>query len=57
MFRKRIIRPLGLYDVNNNRLEKYSNQVELAQKFNVHKTTISKYIKYGKLFKNESNIK
>ena len=39
---KKSIRPLGLYDVNNNLIEKYSNQVKLAIKFNVHKTTISR---------------
>ena len=38
---KKSIRPLGLYDENNNIIEKYSNQVELAKKFSVHKTTIS----------------
>ena len=44
-------RPLGLYDENNNFIDKYSDQVELANKFGEHKTTISKYIKTGKLFK------
>lgn len=47
---KKSIRPLGLYDENNHLIEKYSNQVELANKFSVHKTTISRYIKSGKLF-------
>jgi hypothetical protein len=46
-----IKKPLGLYDENFNLIEKYSNQVELANKFGVHKTTISKNIKSGKLFK------
>ena len=41
---KKSIRPLGLYDENFDIIEKYSNQVELANKFNVHKTTISRYI-------------
>ena len=27
-------RPLGLYNANNYLIEKYSNQVELANKFN-----------------------
>jgi len=47
---KKSIRPLDLYDENNNLIEKYSNQVELAKKFGVHKTTISKNNKSGKLF-------
>ena len=50
---KKSIRPIGLYDENNNIISKYSNQVELAKKFGVHKGTISKYIKSGKLFKNK----
>ena len=54
---KKSIRPLGLYDDNNNLIEKYSNQVELAIKFNVHKTTISRFIKSGKLFKSKFFIK
>lgn len=54
---KKSIRPLGLYDVNFNIIEKYSNQIELANKFNVHKTTISRYIKSGKLFKGKFYIR
>ena len=54
---KQSIRPLGLYDENNNLIEKYSNQVKLAIKFNVHKSTISRYIKSGKLFKGKFYIK
>jgi NUMOD3 motif len=37
---KKSIRPLGLYYENNHLIEKYSNQVELANKFSVHKSTI-----------------
>lgn len=54
---KKSIRILGLYDENYNLLEKYSNQVELANKFGVHKTTISKNIKSGKLFKDKFYIR
>jgi len=54
---KKSIRPLGLYDKNYNIIEKYSNQIELANKFNVHKTTISRYIKSGKLFKGKFYIR
>jgi len=54
---KRSIRPLGLYDKNCHIIEKYSNQVELANKFNVHTTTISRYIKSGKLFKSKFYIR
>jgi hypothetical protein len=41
----RSIKPLGLYDENNNLIDKYSNQVKLASKFNVNKSTISRCIK------------
>jgi len=54
---KNSIRPLGLYDVNFNIIEKYSNQIKLANKFSVHKTTISRYIKSGKLFKGKFYIR
>ena len=36
---KKSMIPLGLYDENNYFIEKFSNQVELANKFGVHKTT------------------
>lgn len=50
-------RPLGLYNINNELIETFINQVDLASKFNVHKTTISRYIKNGKLFNKEFYIK
>jgi len=54
---KKSIWPLGLYDEKYNIIEKYSNKVELANKFNVHKTTVSRYIKSGKLFKGKFYIR
>ena len=51
MLIKKSIRLLGLYNKIYNIIEKYSNQVELANKFSVYKITVSKYIKSGKLFK------
>ena len=47
--------PIGLYDENDNLIKIYSSQVELAKKFGVHKSTIYKYVKTGKLFKRESS--
>lgn len=52
-----IKKPLGLYDESYNIIEKYSNQVELANKFGIHQTTISNYIKSGKLFKGKFFIR
>nr|WVH38018.1 GIY-YIG endonuclease [Ganoderma leucocontextum] len=43
--------PLGLYDKDNNLIKTFVNQVELAAEFGVFKTTISSYIKSGKLLK------
>lgn len=54
---KKSLRPLGLYDENYNLIEKLSNRVQLANKFNVHKTTISRYIKSGRLFKGKFYVK
>ena len=54
---KKSKRPLGLYNINNELIETFINQVDLANKFNVHKTTISRYIRSGKLFINEFYIK
>ena len=40
---------LGLYDTNNNLINSFTNQVELAKYLNVHKATISRYFKSGKI--------
>jgi hypothetical protein len=57
MLIKKSIRSLGLYDENNNLIKKYSNKIELANKFSLHKTTIYRYIKSGKLFKGKFYIR
>jgi hypothetical protein len=57
MLIKKSIRLLGLYDKIYNIIEKYSNQVELANKFSVYKLTVSRYIKSGKLFKGKFYIR
>lgn len=50
-------KPLGLFDQNNNLIKTYINQVVLAGEFGVHKSTISKYLKLGKLFANKYYIR
>ena len=45
------------YDLENKLIEKFSNQIELSNKFNVHKTTISRYVRSGKIFKENFYIK
>jgi len=42
--------PLGLYNIDNKLIKIFVNQVELAAKLGVFKSTISRYIKSGKLF-------
>ena len=49
--------PLGLYDKDNNLIKTFINQVELAAEFGVFKTTISRYVKSGKLFQKRYYIK
>jgi group I intron endonuclease len=49
--------PLGLYNIENNLVKIFMNQVELAAEFIVFKSTISRYIKSGKIFKNKYFIR
>ena len=36
---------LGLYDIDNNLIKTFNNQVDLAKYLNLHKSTISRYLK------------
>jgi group I intron endonuclease len=49
--------PIGLYDINNNLIKLFINQVELANYLNINKSTISRYLKSGKLLLNKYYIK
>jgi group I intron endonuclease len=49
--------PIGLYDIENKFIEKFNNQVELANYLSVNKSTISRYLKSEKLFLNKYFIK
>ena len=42
--------PLGLYDLENNLLKTFGNQVEIAAEFGVNKTTVSRKVRSGKIF-------
>jgi group I intron endonuclease len=42
--------PLALYDLENNLIKTFRNQVELAAEFGVHKTTVSRKVRSGKIF-------
>ena len=50
-------RPIGLFDLNNILLHEYPNQVVLAKFLRVNKTTISRYIKSGRVFQSKYFIK
>lgn len=41
---------IGLYDINNNLISKFQNNVELAKHLNVSKVTIGKYLNSGIVF-------
>ena len=49
--------PIGLYDINNNLIKPFINQVELANYLSVNKSTIGRYLKSGKLYLNKYYIK
>lgn len=48
--------PVGLYDTNNNLIKTFINQVELSNFLNLNKSTISRYLKSGKLILNKYYI-
>ena len=43
---------VGIYDLNHNLIKKYDNNAIMARDLNISKTTVSKYIKTEKVFKN-----
>ena len=44
---------LGLFDIDNNLIKTFINQLELAKYLNLSKMTISRYLKSGKLLLNK----
>jgi group I intron endonuclease len=46
-----------LYDIDFNLLISFNNNGELANYLSIHKTTVGRYIKSGKLFKGEYYFK
>ena len=42
---------LGIYDLDNNLIEKFNNNADLARHLNISRTTVGRYIKTGKVFK------
>lgn len=48
---------LGLFDIDNNLIKTFINQLELAKYLNLSKMTISRYLKSGKLLLNKYFIR
>jgi group I intron endonuclease len=48
---------VALYDINNNLVKEFNNNVELANFLKIHKTTIGRYIKSGKIWNNQYYFK
>ena len=48
---------LGLFDIDNNLIKTFINQIELAKYLNLSKITISRYLKSGKLLLNKYLIR
>jgi len=44
---------IGLYDLDNNLIKTFVNQIELVKYLNLNKSTISRYLKSGKLLLNK----
>ena len=42
---------LGIYDLDNNLIEKFNNNADLARHLKISRTTVGRYIKTGKAFK------
>ena len=49
--------PVGLYDINNNLIKTFSNQVELSNFLKLSKSTIGRYLKSEKLILNKYFIR
>ena len=49
--------PLGLFDLDNQLIKTYNNQVKIAYEFGVHKTTVSRKIRSGDVFMDRFYIK
>jgi predicted transcriptional regulator len=48
---------LGLFDIDNNLIKTFINQLELAKYLNLSKASISRYLKSGKLLLNKYFIR
>ncbi len=44
---------LGLFDINNNLIQIFNNQVELGKFLNISKNTVGRHLKSGKILLNK----
>jgi|SRR6185437_11931356 len=50
-------RPVALYSLDNQLIKKFFNLTELADYLNLHKTTVGRYLKSGKVILNNYYIR
>lgn len=48
---------IGLYDLNDNLISKFKNNVELANHLNLSKVTVGKYLNLGLVYKQKYRFK
>lgn len=48
--KKRINTQVGIYDLNDNLISKFKNNVELGKHLNISKVTVGKYLNSGLVY-------
>lgn len=48
---------VGIYDLNNNLIKNFKNNLELAKHLNISKVTVGKYLNSNLVYKNQYRFK
>lgn len=48
---------IGIFDLNDNLISKFSNNTELAKHLNISRVTVAKYLNKGLVYKNTYHFK
>lgn len=48
---------VGLYDLDNNLISRFTNNVELAKYLNISRVTVGKYLNKGLIYDNKYRFK
>ena len=48
---------IGIYDLNNNLIKNFKNNIELAKHLNISKVTVGKYLNSNLVYKNQYRFK